>query len=247
MDKYSAAFMSYARFDDQHNSGQLTKFRKLLSGEVRAHLGVQFDIFQDTSDIAWGQDWKKRICAGIDECALFMPIITPSFFTSPACRDELERIIARESELGRDDLILPIYYISCPILDGTQNPEDDRLAKAIIARNYFDMRDLRGRAPSLRVFQTKLTELAMQVVDALERHRPKRRRAISSSGAVISSLHGAAGLVPVAGADALAKMAIPTHTDLGSLADGQRATELLNWWNQMRHRFAAVEGTQEDA
>ncbi|WP_426174791.1 hypothetical protein [Massilia sp. TWR1-2-2] len=29
MDTSSAAFMSYARFDDEHNGGQLTKFRKL--------------------------------------------------------------------------------------------------------------------------------------------------------------------------------------------------------------------------
>jgi hypothetical protein len=228
MDTSSAAFMSYARFDDEHNGGQLTKFRKLLSGEVRALLGRQFDIFQDTSDIAFGQEWRGRISAGIDECALFMPIITPSFFTSAACRHELERFAAKESELGRNDLILPVHYITCPILDDSPASSGDPLVKLIAERNYFDLRALRGRPPGMRLFQTRLTELAMRVV-ALDRTRPRRRRLASVS----------AGARSIAATPAKANQA--ASDEAGSGADDQPAVDLADWWNRMRRYLVAAE------
>jgi hypothetical protein len=228
MDTSSAAFMSYARFDDEHNGGQLTRFRKLLSGEVRVLLGRQFDIFQDTSDIAFGQEWQGRICAGIDECALFMPIITPSFFTSAACRYELERFAANESELGRNDLILPVYYITCPILDDSPASSGNTLVKLIAERNYFDLRALRGRPPGMRLFQTRLTELAMRVV-ALDRSRPRPRRRASVS----------AGVPAIAATPAKANPA--ASDDAGSGADDQPAADLTDWWNRMRRYLVAAE------
>jgi cobaltochelatase CobT len=61
-----AAFMSYVRFDDQHDDGQLTRFRERLSAEVQAQTGEEFPIFQDRNDIAWGQNWRARIEESLD-------------------------------------------------------------------------------------------------------------------------------------------------------------------------------------
>ena len=73
------AFMSYVRFDDQHENGRLTEFRNRLSGEIRMQTGEGFSIFQDRNDIQWGQNWKERIEDSIDEVTFLIPIITPSF------------------------------------------------------------------------------------------------------------------------------------------------------------------------
>jgi hypothetical protein len=35
MDKFPIGFMSYVRFDDEHENGRLTELCKRLSGEVR--------------------------------------------------------------------------------------------------------------------------------------------------------------------------------------------------------------------
>jgi hypothetical protein len=51
-----AAFMSYAHFNDAHDDGQLSEFRERLAAEVRAQTGRDFVIFQDRTDIAWGQN-----------------------------------------------------------------------------------------------------------------------------------------------------------------------------------------------
>ncbi len=79
-----AAFMSYVRTDDRHEEGRITQFRERLSGEVQMQTGEDFPIFQDRNDISWGQAWEERIEQSIDEVTFLIPIITPSFFRSPA-------------------------------------------------------------------------------------------------------------------------------------------------------------------
>ena len=46
-----AAFMSYVRFEDEHEGGRLTEFRERLSAEVQMQTGEEFPIFQDRNDI----------------------------------------------------------------------------------------------------------------------------------------------------------------------------------------------------
>jgi parallel beta-helix repeat protein len=67
-----AAFMSYARFDDQHDDGQLTAFRERLAAEVRMQTGEKFLIFQDRTDIAWGENWQQRINQALDTVTLIL-------------------------------------------------------------------------------------------------------------------------------------------------------------------------------
>lgn len=69
-------------------------------------IGQEFAIFQDRNDIAWGQNWQARIDQTLDAVTLLIPILTPSFFASPACRQEVTRFVERERTLDRNDLIL---------------------------------------------------------------------------------------------------------------------------------------------
>jgi hypothetical protein len=103
------AFMSYGRFDDKHENGRLTEFRERLSAEVEMQTGDEFPIFQDREDIKWGQNWKERLEETIDDVTFLIPILTPKFFKSPHCREELERFIEREKELV--EMISSFLYI----------------------------------------------------------------------------------------------------------------------------------------
>ena len=47
-----------------------------------------------------------------------IPILTPSYFNSPACRNELEAFLNLERRSGRQDRILPLYFAADP---GTAN------------------------------------------------------------------------------------------------------------------------------
>ena len=170
------AFMSYVRFQDAHDDGRLTKFRERLSNEVRTHTGKEFPIFQDRNDIEWGQNWKERIDKSLDEVTFFIPIITPSFFNSDACSDELKRFLNREKKLKRNDLIFPVYYVDCPLLNDKAKRRGNRLAQAIATHQHADWRDLRFEPFTDPTVAKRLEQMALQIRDALERVQPSRQR-----------------------------------------------------------------------
>ncbi len=124
-----AAFMSYVWLDDQHENNRLTQFRERLSGEVRLQTGEEFVIFQDKTDIAVGQQWQQRIDESLDAVSFLIPILTPGFFRSEACRSEVERFLKREEQLGRHDLILPVYYVDCPMLNDADSARSRRVGE----------------------------------------------------------------------------------------------------------------------
>ncbi|MCH7746339.1 MAG: TIR domain-containing protein, partial [Chloroflexi bacterium] len=168
-DRPPSAFMSYAHFDDNHEDRRITELLERLSGEVRMQTGKDFPIFQDIKDIKWGQEWEGRIEQSLDEVTFLIPIITPVFFNSKGCRDELQIFIEREKEQKRNDLILPIYYVNTPLLNTEEGRESDELAKVIAARQFADWRDLRLEPLTLPQVGKALVKLALQIRDALER------------------------------------------------------------------------------
>lgn len=108
------AFLSYTRFDDQHDGGAISQFRLRLANAVRAVTGKPFEIFQDVDGIGLGEPWAEKLDETLEEVRFFIPILTPSYFNSAPCRDELEKFLKAEENAGRKDLILPIYYIRSP-------------------------------------------------------------------------------------------------------------------------------------
>ncbi|WP_417912933.1 right-handed parallel beta-helix repeat-containing protein [Candidatus Electronema sp. TJ] len=171
MSRTALAFMSYVNEDNRHDNGWMTQFRERLSGEVRMHTGEPFDIFQDRKDIAWGQQWQERINQSLDAVTFLIPILTPAFFKSAACRDELERFLKREETLGRGDLILPVYYVNCPVLQDKVKREQDELAQVIAARQYADWRDLRFEEFTSLQCRKGFAKLAQQIATALEQRQ----------------------------------------------------------------------------
>ncbi|MEM9512368.1 MAG: right-handed parallel beta-helix repeat-containing protein, partial [Cyanobacteria bacterium P01_E01_bin.48] len=173
MSRHPVAFMSYVRLDDRHENGRLTQFRERLSGELRMQTGEPFEIFQDRNDVAWGQQWQQRINESLDAVTFLIPVITPAFFKSQPCRQELERFLKRERDLGRADLILPVYYVECSTLREKAKLERDALAKVIAARQRVDWRELRFEPLTSPNVSRRFAEIARQIVAALERDRPK--------------------------------------------------------------------------
>ncbi len=169
-----AGFLSYVRADDQHERGRLTEFAERLSGEVRMQSGDTFQIFQDRNDIAWGQQWKSRVDESVDGATFLITIITPTFFKSPQCRDELQRFLDREKQLKRADLILPVYYVNCPILNDERKRVSDPLAKILSDRQYADWRELRFEPFTSPQIGKTLAKMATQIVEALERGQGER-------------------------------------------------------------------------
>jgi parallel beta-helix repeat protein len=213
MSSQSAAFMSYVRFNDQHDDGQLTQFRERLAAEIRVQTGDEFPIFQDRNDIAWGQNWQIRIDETLDAVTLLLVVITPSFFRSPACRAEVERFLARERELGRQDLILPVYYVSTPELDDPQRRDADELARVLASRQFADWRELRFEPFASPVVRKALAQLASRMRDSFWRQPPTPQAlpGTSRSAPTEAVPSEATATEPAATARPVAKTEPPTH------------------------------------
>jgi parallel beta-helix repeat protein len=165
------AFLSYAIINDHHDAGRISELRKRFSYEVEVQTGEPFPIFQDREDIQWGQTWQERLTESVDAATFLIPVITPSFFKRPWCREELSRFLEREQQLGRNDLILPIYYVDCPFLNDSGHCPDDPLAAAIASRHRAHRRELRFEPFTNPLVGKTLADMAVQIRNALERAR----------------------------------------------------------------------------
>jgi len=163
MNTTPVAFMSYAHFDDDHDDQWLSKFIQRLSAEVRSKTGVEFPIFQERKDIAWGQHWQSRIEETIEEVALFIPILTPSYFKSENCRAELRRFLQNERDRGRQDLVLPLHYVTVDELANPARTKADADMGVLTSRQIRDVRTLRNKSLRSAACRKALETLAEQL------------------------------------------------------------------------------------
>lgn len=162
-----AAFLSYVHSDDETEEGRISEFRSRLEREVAMQTGGTFKIFQDRFDIQWGAAWGRRIEESLNHVTFLIPIITPSYFTSAACRQEFDLFLRREQQLGRHDLILPIYYVESPRVEVEEIRKRDKIAQVISARQYIDWRNLRFETFASPEVARKLAEIARQIAAAI--------------------------------------------------------------------------------
>jgi CheY-like chemotaxis protein len=164
------AFLSYTRIDDEFFGGAITALRGALELGVQVVTGDKsFTIFQDIDGIELGQQWQKRLGEALSEASFLIPIITPLFFSSDACREELTKFIDHEKVTGRDDLILPIYFVTSPLLEKTEQLNADSLALEISKRQRRDWRlqaDLPISDPKVR---HEIRSLSEQIARAINR------------------------------------------------------------------------------
>jgi len=76
-------------------------------------LGGEFSIFQDRNDISWGEQWKQRIEGTIDATTFLIPIITPSFFSSPLVFLKAQHAGAKWSVFWSGKIAWNVSILSC--------------------------------------------------------------------------------------------------------------------------------------
>lgn len=161
-------FISYAQFDDEFEAGALSRFRAELSHTLRFVSGGEVTVFNEGTDIEVGQPVQEHISQSLNEAMVLVPVITPSFFKDPACQNILTRFLERERQLGRNDLVLAVYYHHVPALETTS---DDLLIHDIAQRRMLDWQPLRGKdfsAPQVRQEMEFLAKRIIAIIDELK-------------------------------------------------------------------------------
>ena len=180
------AFWSYAHRDDEHEGGRLTELRTRLSGEIRIQTGKETEIFLDRTHITWGQQWKQRIDGSLSSATFLIPVLTPTLLSRPECRREIEQFLERERALGRNDLIMPIYYVNCPSLNTDTTADTDPIAAILKDRQYFDLRNYRHEALTSPDMGRLLTKMTSELVLAISRSSPLPSGGNSKEGQVLT-------------------------------------------------------------
>lgn len=163
----ATAYMSHTLADDRFDNGALTVFRERLNNELRAQTDEAFHMFQDTYDIQWEEDLRERLTRIMQTVTFFIPIVTPRYFRDEDCRTELRLFLERERELRRNDLILPIYYITTPLLENPGGATTDIVAQTLARRIadsvYVDWRELRFESFDAPRVRKLVAEMAAQI------------------------------------------------------------------------------------
>jgi formylglycine-generating enzyme required for sulfatase activity len=163
-------FFSYSREDDGDSFGALSMLRNRVQAELRGQLGrtaKTFRLWQDKEAIPSGSLWESEIKNAIAQSIFFIPIITPTVVASPYCKFELEAFLAREAELGRNDLVFPILYIDVPGLEDSARQRNEPLLSLIAKRQYVDWRQLRHQDPRSRDVSIAVERFCTDIRDAL--------------------------------------------------------------------------------
>jgi CheY-like chemotaxis protein len=171
----STGVLSYTRKDDEFFGGYITSFRKSLELGVHVVTGEEsFSLFQDIDGIVIGEQWQKKIAEVIDESTFLIPMLSPLFFNSVPCREEVELFLGHERALRRDDLILPVYFIESPKLEKTEETAKDPIATEIEKRHRYDWRE-RAKLPLHDpAAREAILELSRAIASALARVEPAK-------------------------------------------------------------------------
>lgn len=165
-DGTTLSFWSYVHDDDRAIFGKIGMLHEDICNFYRFLAGVRIRIFLDRNDIGWGRQWRSVIADGINTTTFMMPIVTPSYFQSDACRDELIRFNTLCERRGLDELILPIVFSG---LHKISTDSSDPVARIIAASQYRDFTGVWLAERGSERWNTAVRDLVTDLVDAEER------------------------------------------------------------------------------
>jgi CheY-like chemotaxis protein len=96
-------------------------------------------------------------------------MLSPLFFNSKHCREEVEKFLEHERALNRSDLILPIYFLTTAKLEKEEEKTKDPLATEFAKRQLFDWRQQANVPLQDPAGRQAILALAGAVANALER------------------------------------------------------------------------------
>ena len=145
--------------------------------------GEPIQLFFDQHSLAWGDDWQQEIDERLESAAFFIPVVTPRYLTSEACRREFRTVAQRAEAVGLKGLILPLYYVDVPSFgDGSSS---DDLLDLVQRFHYVDWRERRFQEVHTEEYRRGIWKLVCrlaatnQAVDTKIRPSSATRRGIA--------------------------------------------------------------------
>ncbi len=161
----TAIFLSYVHADDAAVNGRISQLGhdieeryKLLTGEDDVH------VFVDKNDLRWGEEWQNRIDNQLEGTTIFIPVVTPRYLKSQACRDEVQKFLAVAKATGNTNSFCPLRYVDTRELDETDPVE------AAISKHQHKNWSLGGNYanPDPALYESSLNTMVRDIIGIVE-------------------------------------------------------------------------------
>lgn len=111
-------FWSYVHRDNDAMHGAIRRLAEHVQEEYAVLTGgIELDLFLDSASLKWGDQWRSQLKEALKGTTFFIPIVTPRYFASEECRNELLGFAKQAEELGLEGLIMPLYFVDVPAIE----------------------------------------------------------------------------------------------------------------------------------
>lgn len=172
-------FLSHA---NDNKDRYLRKFYQDLNRQVSARSGERGDGFLDETSIELGKRWSDELTGALQDCRTFIPIYSPSYFTSDFCGKEWQIFNNRqdaytaklEADKSRPSLVFPVLWIPASLL-----PKALPEAVSKVQYQHSDLGEVYAREGLWQLmkvgkyrdqYNTFLAKLAEKVIQAAREH-----------------------------------------------------------------------------
>jgi hypothetical protein len=174
-------FISYRHSSNEGPDTWVDTFCKQLEGRLTEIVG-DITIWRDKAELRAGDKWRPEIAEALDSAAIFLAIISRTYFDSDVCRSELDQFLGRAKQAAQalHRRIVPIF--KQPTKPGQQLPQE----LGQIQRHEFFQLDPPGShrfrefGPGIDAnrFWETLEQLAQDLMDALETLSGEARKCV---------------------------------------------------------------------
>ncbi|UOQ87974.1 toll/interleukin-1 receptor domain-containing protein [Agromyces endophyticus] len=156
-----SGFWSYVHADDDAEGGRIAQLGRDIAAQFELLTGESIELFLDRDSLEWGAQWRERIETSLAAIAFFVPVLTPRYFASAACRSELQTFSRRADQLGLRALLLPVLYADLYFDEG-----EDELVELARSFQWVDWRELRFSDRTDGSYRRTVHDLAQRLVTA---------------------------------------------------------------------------------
>jgi hypothetical protein len=133
-------FWSYTHRDNAAEGGRIVALADDVKAQYSLVTGDKLELFVDRDGIDWGEKWQEVINLRLQSGSFFIPIITPSYLKSNACRHEFETFLSNAQQNSLSELILPILYADVFELSDFEHDNIVQQVKQLQYKNWTALR-----------------------------------------------------------------------------------------------------------
>jgi len=168
-----AVYISYAFPDNK--DGFVTQLTDLLRQELQIQAGEQIPVAWDTSRTG-PAGFSKEEDRRVERATILVPVISPSYFNSDACRKEFELFHEKQAPRSKNPQIFPVYFVTAAEFDKASAESKDLWLQILTRYDRFDLREDRFDLRSKRA-----TRIIANLAAAISQSHARRIKTVKTS------------------------------------------------------------------